>query len=94
MLSEPPGYITVGGFAESVVANTADAKKGWLASALEYSTIIEEPVAWYDYSGQLKLRMPKSMHRRLAEHSRKEGSSMKQYHAYLLSKNDLLEKLQ
>lgn len=42
------------------------------------------------YSGQFKLRMPKSLHKSLAEHSKKEGISMNQYCVYLLSKNDAL----
>jgi predicted HicB family RNase H-like nuclease len=41
-----------------------------------------------DYSGQFKLRTPRSLHRSLAEHSKKEGISMNQYCVYLLSKND------
>ena len=39
-----------------------------------------------DYSGQFKLRLPKSLHKRLAEKSGEEGVSMNQYCVYLLSK--------
>ena len=42
------------------------------------------------YSGQFKLRIPKSLHRSLAEHAKEEGISMNQYCVYLLSKNDAL----
>ena len=42
------------------------------------------------YSGQFKLRMPRSLHRALAEHSQQEGISMNQYCVYLLAKNDAL----
>ena len=41
-----------------------------------------------DYSGQFKLRIPKSLHKSLAEHSKAEGISMNQYCLYLLTKND------
>lgn len=41
------------------------------------------------YSGQFKLRLPKSLHRQLAEHSRREGVSINQYCVYLLAKNDI-----
>ena len=41
-----------------------------------------------DYSGQFKLRIPRSLHRSLAEHSQREGISMNQYCVYLLSRND------
>ena len=40
------------------------------------------------YSGQFKLRIPKSLHKSLTEHAKREGISMNQYCVYLLSKND------
>ena len=39
------------------------------------------------YSGQFKLRIPKSLHRQLAEQAKAEGISMNQYCVCLLSKN-------
>ena len=41
-------------------------------------------------AGQFKLRLPRSLHRALAEHSQREGISMNQYCVYLLAKNDAL----
>ena len=41
-----------------------------------------------DYSGQFKLRIPRSLHRSLAEHSQRQEISMNQYCVYLLSRND------
>lgn len=90
---ELPGCITVGETVESVVKNAVDAKKAWLEAALEEGTEIAEPVSLDDYSGQFKLRIPKSLHRTLAAHSKEEGVSMNQYCVYLLSKNDALEKV-
>lgn len=46
-----------------------------------------EPTQELEYSGQFKLRLPKSLHKRLAQKSREEGVSMNQYCVYLLSKN-------
>lgn len=89
---ELPGCITVGETVESVVENAADAKKAWLEAALEEGTEIAEPVSLDDYSGQLKLRIPKSLYRTLAAHSKEEGVSLNQYCIHLLSKNDALEK--
>ena len=83
-----PGCITCGETVESAVANAMDAKKAWLEAALEEGIIIHEPDSIEDYSGQFKLRIPKSLHRLLAEHSKKEGISMNQYCLYLLSRND------
>ena len=43
-----------------------------------------------DEGGQFKLRIPRSLHRSLAEHSQREGISMNQYCVYLLSRNDVI----
>ena len=88
-----PGCITVGDSMESVAKNAEDAKREWLTAAMENGAQIAEPVGMAGYSGQFKLRIPKSLHRRLAEHSKEEGVSMNQYCVYLLSKNDALERV-
>ena len=82
------GCITCGETIESAVTNAMDAKKVWLEAALEDGVKIHEPDSLEDYSGQFKLRIPKSLHRSLAEHSQREEISMNQYCVYLLSKND------
>lgn len=85
-----PGCISCGETIESAVANAIDAKEVWLEVAIEEGIEINEPDSLNDYSGQFKLRIPKSLHKSLAEHSQREGISMNQYCVYLLSKNDVL----
>ena len=85
-----PGCISCGETIESAVANAIDAKEVWLEAAIEEGIEINEPDSLDDYSGQFKLRIPKSLHKSLAEHSQREGISMNQYCVYLLSKNDVL----
>lgn len=85
-----PGCITTGATIETAVANAQDAKKAWLEAAMEDNVEIQEPNHLDAYSGQFKLRIPKSLHRQLAEHSKREGISMNQYCVYLLSMNDTL----
>lgn len=85
---ELPGCITCGETIEAAVANARDAKKEWLEAALEQGIKIQEPDDLEDYSGQFKLRIPRSLHKSLAEHSKREGISMNQYCVYLLSRND------
>ncbi len=85
---ELPGCITCGETLQSAVANAEDAKREWIAAALEAGITIHEPDEPENYSGQFKLRIPKSLHRSLSEHARREGVSMNQYCVYLLSKND------
>ena len=84
-----PGCITCGETIEEAVANASDAKKAWLEAAIEEGIEIHEPDSLDDYSGQFKLRIPRSLHRSLMEHSKKEGISMNQYCVYLLSMNDV-----
>ncbi|MCL2697143.1 MAG: type II toxin-antitoxin system HicB family antitoxin [Oscillospiraceae bacterium] len=62
-----------------------DAKKCWFTACLEDGIPIPEPSSLEDFSGQFKLRMPKSLHKTLAERSKQEGISMNQYCLYLLS---------
>lgn len=77
-----PGCITCGETLEAAVANAADAKRAWLQAALEDGLPVREPDNLENYSGQFKLRIPKSLHRSLAEHARQEGISMNQYCVY------------
>ena len=56
-----PGCITVGDSIESIAENAEDAKKEWIAAALENGVMIAEPVNTEGYSGQFKLRIPKSL---------------------------------
>ena len=46
-----------------------------------------------NYSGQFKLRLPKSLHKQLAEEAKRDGISMNQYCVYLLSQNNALHHL-
>ena len=60
----------------------------WLATAIEDGIAIQEPDSIEDYSGQFKLRLPRSLHRQLALQSKREGVSMNQYCVFLLSQNN------
>ena len=84
------GYISCGDTMEAAIANLLDAKKAWLEAAIEDGLEIPDPESVNTYSGQFKLRIPKSLHKTLAEHSKAEGISMNQYCLYLLTRNDAL----
>ena len=85
---ELPGCLTCGDTLEEAVRNAADCKKEWLIAAMEEGISIPEPVSEEEYSGQFKLRIPKSLHKSLAEHSKTEGICRNQYCLFLLTKND------
>ncbi len=82
---ELPGCLTVGETIEDAVKNSEDAKRAWFEAAIAEGLSIPEPDILTQYSGQFKLRLPKSLHRSLAENSKREGISMNQYCVYLLS---------
>ncbi|MDY4902640.1 MAG: toxin-antitoxin system HicB family antitoxin [Treponema sp.] len=84
---ELPGCITCGETITEAVVNSENAKKEWLLAAIENNIEIAEPESTDSYSGQFKLRLPKTLHKTLAEDSKKEGVSMNQYCVYLLAKN-------
>lgn len=83
-----PGCLTIGETIKEAIDNSEDAKRQWFKVAIEEGIEIAEPKSNDDYSGQFKLRIPKSLHRSLALNSKKEGISMNQYCLYLLSKNN------
>ena len=84
---ELPGCITCGSTIADAVNNAEDAKKAWLLSAIEEHITIAEPESAQSYSGQFKLRIPKTLHKTLVEDSKKEGVSMNQYCVYLLAQS-------
>ncbi|MFI3237563.1 MAG: toxin-antitoxin system HicB family antitoxin [Lachnospiraceae bacterium] len=84
------GCITCADTIEAAIASATDAKRVWLEAAIEDGYDIPLPITDESYSGQFKFRMPKSLHRQLAEHAKLEGISMNQYCIFLLSKYDAL----
>lgn len=87
---ELKGCITCGETVEKAAANAIDAKREWLSAAIEDGVEIPYPEAAEKYSGQFKLRLPKSLHKQLAEAAGRDGISMNQYCVYLLSQNNAL----
>ena len=87
-----PGCLTCANTIEGLISNAVDAKKAWLEAAIEDGFPIAEPSSEdesVEYSGQFKLRMPKSLHRSLSLNAKREGISMNQYCNYLLAMNDV-----
>ena len=84
---ELPGCLSCGETIEDAIESIEDAKRAWITASLEDGDEIPEPNGKVNYSGQFKIRMPKSLHKRLAEQSKAEGISMNQYCIYLLSMN-------
>ena len=83
-----PGCLSSGETYEEALRNAEDAKREWLTAALEDGLEIPEPDTLDDYSGQFKIRMPKTLHRHLAQMAWREGVSMNQYCVYRLSRGE------
>ena len=62
-----PGCITCGETIENATEIALDAKRAWLEAALEDGIKIHEPDNLEEYSGQFKLRIPRSLHRAFAD---------------------------
>jgi predicted HicB family RNase H-like nuclease len=58
---------------------------GWLELALEDGQQIPEPEPTPEYSGKFLVRLPKSLHRSLAEAARSEGVSLNAYVTAILA---------
>jgi len=85
-IPELKGCITTAETIEEGMIMIEDAKREWIKAAVEEGIKVPEPIDSNRYSGQFKLRMPKSLHKELMERAKKEGTSMNQYCVYLLSK--------
>ena len=88
-----PGCITQGDTQLEVLEMIEDAKVCWLEAALDLGQSIDEP-DFEKYNGRLKLRIPKSLHKKLAEGAKREGVNLNQLAIYLISSglNELLLK--
>ncbi|PDO09409.1 MAG: pilus assembly protein HicB [Candidatus Reconcilbacillus cellulovorans] len=71
---------------EELLKNLEEAKRGWLEVKLEHGDPIPEPNPKVEFSGKVLLRMPKSLHQRLAMEAEMEGVSLNQYMLYKLSR--------
>lgn len=76
-----PGCMSDGDTPDQALRNIQDAIKCWIETAKELGRKIPEPDEYKsedDYSGKLTLRMPKMLHKLLAEQAEKEGCSINQ----------------
>ena len=65
--------------------NIREAMEGWIETKLENGYTVPLPIDDSKYSGKFVLRIPKSLHARLAAEAEKEGVSLNQYALYRLS---------
>ncbi len=73
---ELPGCITQSDRFEELEPMIQDAMRAWIETALEDGKPVPEPNPEDDYSGRFVIRLPKTLHRQLAERAAVEGVSL------------------
>ena len=66
--------------------NIKDAMRVWIETKLENGYEVPLPIGYEDFSGKFVVRIPKSLHYRLAVEAEQEGVSLNQYALYKLSR--------
>ena len=79
-----PGCLSQAETLEEIPAMAEDARIGWVETEYEEGRNIPEP-SHQEYSGKFNVRIPKSLHRSLADAAAQDGVSLNQYVVMLLS---------
>ena len=87
-----PGCMSCGTTIEEAILMGEDARKCWIASALNDGCYIPKPKVITEYPDSFKLRLPRSLYKQLSVNAKAEGVSMNQYCLYLLSGGVVLSK--
>jgi antitoxin HicB len=80
-----PGCMADGETIEEALHEAEDALHAWLATAKEFGDPIPKPSVADQYSGQWRLRLPKSLHAALVLRAKFEGISLNMLAATLLA---------
>ena len=84
-IEDLPGCMTEGETLEEVAQKIDSARIAWLETAHEDGIDIPMPRTEEEYSGKFLVRIPKYLHRRLAERAIREGVSLNQYVGSILA---------
>ena len=79
-----PGCLSQAETLDEIPVMAEDARTGWIETEYEEGRNIPEP-SHQDYSGKFNVRLPKSLHRALADAAAQDGVSLNQYVVMLLS---------
>ena len=84
-VQELDGCMSDGSTIEEAYANIREAMEGWIETKLEAGLSVPIPIDTNKYSGKFVVRLPKTLHRRLAIEAEREGVSLNQFAVYKLS---------
>lgn len=86
-----PGCLSQGETVEEAYEMIEEVRELWIETAYEFGDPIPMPSTEATYSGKTMLRMPKSLHGKLAEGAKREETSLNQYIVSLLSERNMLK---
>jgi antitoxin HicB len=84
---ELPDLFFTGDTPEEALAELESIKRDWIETHLKLGNKMPEPLKANDYSGKINIRLPKSLHARLAILAELEGVSLNQLMVSELSKS-------
>ena len=85
-IKDLPGCMSQGETLSEAMENIEEARELWIETAYECEDEIPLPATEVEYSGNLSLQIPKSLHLSLAEKAEREGVSLDRYILVVLSK--------
>jgi predicted RNase H-like HicB family nuclease len=88
-----PGCMTQVENASDIAAMADEIRTLWLETEYERGADIPEPASHAGYSGRFVMRVPKTLHRNLAQSAKQEGMSLNAYVLYLLSERQSAAKI-
>lgn len=83
---ELDGCQSTGETFEEAYDNVREAMEGWIKAKMEGGFDIPLPIGYKNFSGKFVVRIPKTLHYKLAIEAQQEGMSLDQYALYKLSK--------
>jgi len=83
---ELDGCMADGDTGAQALENLREAMVGWIETKIANGFQIPEPVAESSLSGKFTMRVPKTLHQRLALEAKQEGVSLNQYALYKLAR--------
>jgi len=84
-IEDLPGCITEGETLEEVFQRIEDTRRAWIEVQYESGAEIPLPRTEQRYSGRFLVRIPKGLHRQLAEEAKRQGVSLNQYIGTMLA---------
>lgn len=93
MIPELPGLSAFGKTPEKAVKELAKARELFIESMKDDGEAIPEPEYLKPFSGQLRIRIPKSLHSSLSIEAKREGVSLNTYMIQLLSERHALNEV-